>query len=68
MPSHAMEDRYVTRLRGASKREYARTYLAWMRDGREGAPPDYACSYYDAQEVRVYLEAPTPYSDAERSA
>lgn len=68
MPSHSVEDAYVARVVGRAAREYAREYLMWMRGGREGAPPEYSCTFYAAQEVRKYLESYTPYSREEQNA
>jgi hypothetical protein len=47
-------ERYVRSIRNMLKRDYARAYIAWVRDGGRGAEPSWGeLSFMAAQAVRL---------------
>jgi hypothetical protein len=52
---------YIRSIRNAAKKEYARAYLLFLLQGRQGTPPEQKeLSYMAAQAVRLHLGAIFP--------
>ena len=49
--------KFLNLMRNANKRRYGFEYLAYLRNGATGNPPEYKCSTMAAQAVRLQLLA-----------